>query len=80
MVKNKGRAAIPSGHVRDPVRRGVSREGEIIELGVAQGLIEIRCLVQPWRQSHIRKGRTCAISCGENPEIARNLETQIRAT
>ena len=59
---------------------GFSREGEIIEFGVAQGLIEKSGAWYSYNGDRIGQGRENVRNfLRENPEIARHVETQIRA-
>jgi recombination protein RecA len=58
----------------------VSREGEIIELGVGQGLIEKSGAWYSYNGDRIGQGRENVRKfLKENPDISRHLEKQIRA-
>jgi recombination protein RecA len=90
VVGNETRVKVVKNKVAPPFRQatfeilygeGVSREGEIIELGVAQGLIEKSGAWYSHGGNRIGQGKENVRNfLRENPEIARNLETQIRAT
>lgn len=89
VVGNETRVKVVKNKVAPPFRQatfeiiygeGVSREGEIIELGVAQGLIEKSGAWYSHNGERIGQGRENVRNfLKENPEIARNVEAQIRA-
>ena len=89
MVGNETRVKVVKNKVAPPFRQanfeilygeGVSREGEIIELGVGQGLIEKSGAWYSYNGDRIGQGRENVRKfLKENPEITRQLETQIRA-
>jgi len=59
---------------------GISREGEIIDLGVANGIVEKSGAWYSYGGSRIGQGKDNARTyLQENPEIARTIEEQIRA-
>ena len=89
VVGNETRVKVVKNKVAPPFRQatfeilygeGVSREGEIIELGVGQGLIEKSGAWYSYNGDRIGQGRENVRNfLKENPEITRQLETQIRA-
>ncbi|MCB1803346.1 MAG: DNA recombination/repair protein RecA, partial [Gammaproteobacteria bacterium] len=90
VVGNETRVKVVKNKVAPPFRQatfeilygeGVSREGEIIELGVGQGLIEKSGAWYSYNGDRIGQGRENVRNfLKENPEIARHVESQIRAT
>ncbi|MCB1785100.1 MAG: recombinase RecA [Chromatiaceae bacterium] len=90
VVGNETKVKVVKNKVAPPFRQatfeilygeGVSREGEIIELGVAQGLIEKSGAWYSYNGDRIGQGKENVRNfLKENPEIARHIETQIRAT
>jgi recombination protein RecA len=90
VVGNETRVKVVKNKVAPPFRQatfeilygeGVSREGEIIELGVAQGLIEKSGAWYSYNGDRIGQGRENVRNfLRDNPEIARGIEVQIRAT
>ncbi len=89
VVGNETRVKVVKNKVAPPFRQanfeilygeGVSREGEIIELGVAQGLIEKSGAWYSYNGDRIGQGReNVRIFLKENPDITRHIESQIRA-
>ncbi len=89
VVGNETRVKVVKNKVAPPFRQanfeilygeGISREGEIIEFGVAQGLIEKSGAWYSYNGDRIGQGRENVRNfLRENPEIARHIETQIRA-
>ncbi|WP_078120860.1 recombinase RecA [Thiosocius teredinicola] len=89
VVGNETRVKVVKNKVAPPFRQatfeilygeGVSREGEIIELGVAQGLIEKSGAWYSYNGDRIGQGKENVRNfLKENPDIARHVETQIRA-
>jgi len=89
VVGNETRVKVVKNKVAPPFRQanfeilygeGVSREGEIIEFGVAQGLIEKSGAWYSYNSDRIGQGRENVRNfLRENPDIARHIETQIRA-
>ncbi len=89
VVGNETRVKVVKNKVAPPFRQanfeilygeGVSREGEIIELGVAQGLIEKSGAWYSYNGDRIGQGKeNVRIFLKENPDIARHVESQIRA-
>jgi len=80
VVKNK--VAPPFKQVEFDILygEGISREGEIINLGVAEGLIEKSGAWYSYNGNRIGQGKDNVRNylC-ENPEIAREIESKIRA-
>jgi recombination protein RecA len=89
VVGNETRVKVVKNKVAPPFRQanfeilygeGVSREGEIIELGVAQGLIEKSGAWYSYNGDRIGQGKeNVRIFLKENPDITRHIESQIRA-
>jgi recombination protein RecA len=89
VVGNETRVKVVKNKVAPPFRQanfeilygeGVSREGEIIELGVAQGLIEKSGAWYSYNGDRIGQGKENVRSfLKENPDITRHIESQIRA-
>ncbi len=89
VVGNETRVKVVKNKVAPPFRQatfeilygeGVSREGEIIELGVAQGLIEKSGAWYSYNGDRIGQGKENVRGfLRDNPEITRHIETQIRA-
>ena len=90
VVGNETKVKVVKNKVAPPFRQanfeilygaGISREGEIIELGVAQGLIEKSGAWYSYNGDRIGQGKENVRNfLRENPEIARHVEAQIRAT
>jgi len=90
VVGNETRVKVVKNKVAPPFRQatfeilygeGISREGEIIELGVAQGLIEKSGAWYSYNGDRIGQGRENVRNfLRENPDVARHIETQVRAT
>jgi recombination protein RecA len=89
VIGNETRVKVVKNKVAPPFRQatfeilygeGVSREGEIIELGVGQGLIEKSGAWYSYNGERIGQGRENVRNfLKENPDIARHIESQIRA-
>jgi len=89
VVGNETRVKVVKNKVAPPFRQanfeilygeGVSREGEIIEFGVAQGLIEKSGAWYSYNGDRIGQGReNVRRFLKENPDISRHVEAQIRA-
>jgi recombination protein RecA len=59
---------------------GISREGEIIDLGVKQGLIDKAGAWYSYGKDRIGQGKdNVRVFLKEHPEMAREIENQIRA-
>jgi recombination protein RecA len=81
VVKNKVAPPFRQANFEILYGEGVSREGEIIELGVAQGLIEKSGAWYSYNGDRIGQGKENVRNfLKENPDIARHVEAQIRAT
>ena len=90
VVGNRTRVKVVKNKVSPPFKmaefeilygEGISREGEIIELGVGQGLIEKSGAWYSYNGDRIGQGReNVRTFLKENPDIARHVEAQIRAT
>ena len=90
ILGNETRVKVVKNKVAPPFRQaefdilygeGVSRESEIIELGVGQGLIEKSGAWYSYNGDRIGQGReNVRTFLKENPDIARHIESQIRAT
>ena len=81
VVKNKVAPPFRQAEFEILYGEGVSRVGEIIELGVGQGLIEKSGAWYSYNGERIGQGRENVRNfLKENPEIAQHLENQIRAT
>ena len=60
--------------------KGIYRNGEIIDLGVQQGLVEKSGAWYAYKGSKIGQGKANAAKyLEENPEIGQEIEQQIRA-
>ncbi|HHI77220.1 MAG TPA: recombinase RecA [Gammaproteobacteria bacterium] len=89
VVGNETRVKVVKNKVAPPFKQatfeilygeGISREGEIIELGVAMGLIEKSGAWYSHAGNRIGQGRENVRNfLKENPEVAQELERQIRA-
>ena len=90
VVGNETRVKVVKNKVAPPFRQaefeilygeGISREGELIELGVSQGLIEKSGAWYSHAGNRIGQGRENVRNfLKENPDIAQSIESQIRAT
>jgi recombination protein RecA len=81
VVKNKVAPPFRQAEFDILYGEGVSRVGEIIELGVGQGLIEKSGAWYSYNGERIGQGReNVRAFLKENPDIAQHLENQIRAT
>jgi recombination protein RecA len=88
VVGNETRVKVVKNKVSPPFKQatfeilygeGVSREGEIIELGVALGLIEKSGAWYSCQGDRIGQGKENVRNyLKENPELAQNIEAQIR--
>jgi recombination protein RecA len=89
VLGNETRVKVVKNKVAPPFRQaefailygeGVSREGEIIELGVGQGLIEKSGAWYSYNGDRIGQGReNVRTFLKDNPDISRHIESQIRA-
>ena len=79
VVKNKVAPPFKQAEFEILYGEGVSREGEIIELGVAMGLIEKAGAWYSCNGDRIGQGKENVRNyLKENPELAKSLEAQIR--
>lgn len=89
VVGNETRVKVVKNKVAPPFRisefqimygRGIHRTGEILELGVDQGLVEKSGAWYSYKKDRIGQGRKNAADfLDENPEIRAEIETAIRA-
>jgi recombination protein RecA len=89
VVGNQTRVKVVKNKVAPPFREaefeimyglGISREGEIIELGSAQNIIDKSGAWYSYRGERIGQGKENArVFLKEHPEIARDIEDQVRA-
>src|SRR6201999_787055 len=79
-VKNKVAPPFREAEFEIMYGAGISREGEIIDLGSSQGIIEKSGAWYSYKGSRIGQGKDNArIFLQQNKEIAREIEDQIRA-
>ena len=79
VVKNKVSPPFKQANFEILYGEGVSREGEIIELGVALGLVEKAGAWYSCQGERIGQGKENVRKyLKENPELAQNIEAQIR--
>jgi len=79
VVKNKVSPPFKQANFEIIYGEGVSREGEIIELGVALGLVEKAGAWYSCQGERIGQGKENVRKyLKENPELAQNIEAQIR--
>ena len=80
VVKNKVAPPFRQAHFEIIYGQGISHSGELIELGVAEGLIEKAGAWYSHAGQRIGQGRENVRKfLGENPKIAANIEQKIRA-
>jgi recombination protein RecA len=89
VVGNQTRVKVVKNKVSPPFReaefeimygQGISREGEIIDMGSAQNIIEKSGAWYSYRGERIGQGKENArVFLKEHPEVAREIEGQIRA-
>jgi recombination protein RecA len=89
VVGNQTRVKVVKNKVSPPFReaefeimygQGISREGEIIDLGSAQNIVEKSGAWYSYRGERIGQGKENArVFLKEHPEVAREIEDQIRA-
>ena len=81
VVKNKVAPPFRQAHFEVFYGQGISHSGELIELGVAEGLIEKAGAWYSYSGTRIGQGRENVRKfLVENPEIAADIEHKIRAT
>ncbi len=79
MVKNKFAAAFREAEVEILYGRGISREGELLDLGVMHNLVERSGSRYSLRGEHIGHGREDAREyLHEHPEASRRLDADLR--
>jgi recombination protein RecA len=79
VVKNKVAPPFREAEFEIMYGQGISREGEIIELGSAQGIIEKSGAWYSYKGSRIGQGKDNARTfLQQNKEIAREIEDQVR--
>jgi recombination protein RecA len=88
VVGNMTRVKVVKNKVAPPFREaefeimygsGISREGEIIELGVLNGLVEKSGSWYAYKGERIGQGKDNArVFLQQHPEIARDIEGQLR--
>jgi recombination protein RecA len=88
VVGNMTRVKVVKNKVAPPFREaefeimygsGISREGEIIELGVANGLVEKSGSWYAYKGERIGQGKdNTRVFLQQHPEIARDIEAQLR--
>jgi recombination protein RecA len=88
VVGNMTRVKVVKNKVAPPFREaefeimygsGISREGEIIELGVANGLVEKSGSWYAYKGERIGQGKdNTRVFLQQHPEIARDIEGQLR--
>ena len=80
VVKNKVAPPFKQTDFEIIYGQGISRDGEIVELGVVHGLIDKAGTWYSYGDKRIGQGKENACQfLKENPEIARQIESQIRA-
>ena len=80
VVKNKIAPPFKQAEFGILYNEGISREGEIVDLGVKEGLIDKAGAWYSYKDDRIGQGKDNArIFLKENPEISQEIEEQIRA-
>lgn len=80
VVKNKVAPPFKSADFEILYAQGISREGEIIELGVQHGLLEKSGAWYTYKGEHVGQGKENAREfLKKHPEIAGEIETALRA-
>jgi recombination protein RecA len=80
VVKNKVAPPFREAEFEIMYGTGISREGEIIDLGSAQGIVEKSGAWYSYKGSRIGQGKDNArLFLQQNKEIAREIEEQVRA-
>ena len=78
--QEQGRAAVPRGRVRDPVRHRHLARGRDHRLGAAQGIIEKSGAWYTYNGERIGQGKdNTRLYLQQHPEIAAEIEEKIRA-
>ena len=79
VVKNKIAPPFKQAEFGILYNEGISREGEIVDLGVKEGLIDKAGAWYSYKEDRIGQGKdNVRIFLKENPEIANEIEEQIR--
>ncbi len=88
VIGNQTRVKVVKNKVAPPFRQaefeilyglGISREGEIIDMGVAQGLVDKSGSWYSYKKDRIGQGKDNARTfLQQNPKIAKEIETQLR--
>ena len=80
VVKNKIAPPFKQAEFGILYNEGISREGEIVDLGVKEGLIDKAGAWYSYKDDRIGQGKdNVRVFLKENPEIANEIEEQIRA-
>ena len=80
VVKNKIAPPFKQAEFGILYNEGISREGEIVDLGVKEGLIDKSGAWYSYKDDRIGQGKdNVRVFLKENPEIASEIEEQIRA-
>lgn len=90
VIGNHTRVTVKKNKVAPPFKtaefdimynQGISREGNILDIGVEYGIIEKRGAFYSYGDTRLAQGRENAKSyLGENPDICQEIEDQIRST
>jgi recombination protein RecA len=79
IVKNKVAPPFRSAEFDILYGTGISRDGEILELGVAQGVLEKSGAWYIYKEDRLGQGKDNSREfLGENPALAREIEAKIR--
>ena len=79
VVKNKIAPPFKQAEFGILYNEGISREGEIVDLGVKEGLIDKAGAWYSYKEDRIGQGKdNVRVFLKENPEIANEIEEQIR--
>ena len=80
VVKNKIAPPFKQAEFGILYNEGISREGEIVDLGVQEGLVDKAGAWYSYKDDRIGQGKdNVRVFLKENPEIANEIEEQIRA-
>ena len=80
VVKNKIAPPFKQAEFGILYNEGISREGEIVDLGVKEGLVDKAGAWYSYKDDRIGQGKdNVRVFLKENPEIANEIEEQIRA-
>jgi len=81
IVKNKVAAPFRTAEFDIMFDHGISREGDLIDLGVEMGLIKKSGAFFSWGDTRLGQGRENAKNfLIQKPEIAKEIEQQVRAS